>query len=83
MDGGILILKSSNYQGEVFFIWGGWQVHIVGTVIMVTKMGHNSGQSNYTITFFSRKPGKVTFMVTFKEKIVVIFASLVLKGCDL
>ena len=47
------------------------------------QKGAYSGQTNYTITFFSRKPGKVTFMVTFKEKIVVIFASLVLKGCDL
>ena len=83
MDGEILILKSSDYQGEVFFIWGGWQVRIVGTVIMVIKRGHNSGHTNYTITFFSRKPEKVTFMVFFKEKIVVIFASLVLKGCDL
>ena len=49
-------------------IWGGG-----GAVIMVTKGGggggHNSGQkqlSYYSIIF----QGKVTFMVTFKEKMV-------------
>ena len=48
---------------------------------MVTKGeegGHNSGQNNYhTIAFFFKK--KTTFMITFKEKIVLIFTSLVLK----
>ena len=40
--------------------------------------GHNSGQNNYhTIAFFFQ--GKTTFMITFKEKIVLIFITLVLK----
>ena len=51
------------------------------TVIMVTKGGeegeHNSGQNNdHTIAFFQ---GKTTFMITFKEKLFLIFTSLVLK----
>ena len=50
------------------------------TVIMVTKgeEGHNSGQNNYqTIAFFFQE--KTTFMITFKENIVLIFTSLVLE----
>ena len=50
-----------------------------GTAIMVAKEGgHNSDQNNYHITTFFFQ-GKVTFMVTFKEKLVFI-SSLVLKG---
>ena len=46
--------------------------------LVVTEGGeHNSDQNNYhSIGFFQ---GKVTFMVTFKEKIVFIFTLLVLK----
>ena len=42
--------------------------------------GHDSDQNNYQIIyniFFQRK---VSFMVVFKEKIVLIFTSLLLKG---
>ena len=40
---------------------------IWGTVIMVIKAGYDSGQNNnHTITFCFH--GKVTFIVTFKEK---------------
>ena len=40
--------------------------------------GNNSGQNNYhTITFLFK--GKVTFMVTFKEKIVFFKKALVSK----
>ena len=72
--------KLKSLGGRVFsFIRGEGQVHIWGTVIIITKGRDNSGQTiiiYYTITSFSQK----TFMVTFKEKIVFIFTSLVLKG---
>ena len=41
-----------------------WGVKVNGN----QTRGHNSGQNNYTTTFLFQ--GKVTFMVTFKEKIV-------------
>ena len=66
---------------EFFSLYGGWTSPYEGAVIMVTKgEGHNSGQNNYTKTFFFQGKGKVTLMVTFKGKIVFIFASLILKG---
>ena len=44
--------------------------------------GHNSGQNNfiYNIQSYLFFRGKVTFMVTFKEKIIFIFTSLLSKG---
>ena len=76
-DGGILILKSSNHRGGEFFssyggksIWGDSDNDN-------QRRGQNSGQNNYhTRTFFYQE--KVIFMVPFREKIVFIFASLVL-----
>ena len=72
--------KLKSFRGRAFFHHIGGQVHIGNTVIMVTKggEGYNSGQNNYhTIAFFFQ--GKTTFMIAFKEKIVLIFTSLVLK----
>ena len=80
--------KLKSYGGRAFFHHMGGQVHMWNTVIMVTKgeerrggglgRGHNSGQNNYhTIAFFFQE--KTNFMITFKEKIVLIFTSLVLK----
>ena len=68
-DGGaILILKSSNYLGKSFFHhMGGGQVHMGGGGGGEWGRG---GSDNRKVTFV---------VVTFKEKIVFIFMSLVLK----
>ena len=42
-----------------------WGIKVNGNL----TRGHNSGQNNYHTTTFLFQ-GKVTFMVTFKEKIV-------------
>ena len=72
--------------GEVFFssygrmgVGEGVQVHMERAVIMATKGKEGEGckiQVKIIITtiFFL---GKVTFMITFKEKLVFIFKSLI------
>ena len=91
-DGDILILESSNHWGESFFSSygraGPYGEHSDNgnqrcVCVCVSGggggCGHNSGQNNYhTIAFCFQ--GKATFIVTFKEEIVFIFTSLVLKG---
>ena len=73
--GGILILKSSNHWGRGKSIWGD------------SDNGKQRGGGGYITQFktiiileHSFFQGKITFMVTFKEKIVFIFTSLVSKG---
>ena len=75
--------KLKSLGEEFFFLSYGESKSIWRMVIVITKGGwrggDNSVQNNYTLAHFFFQ-GKVTFMVTIKEKIVFIFTSLVLKG---
>ena len=57
-------------EGDEFFsLYGGWTSPYEGAVIMVTKgEGHNSGQNNYTKTFFFSRKRKSNFNGHFQRK---------------
>ena len=76
--GGILILKSSNHWGNSFFaLYGG------KSIWGDSDNGNQRGgivQVKTIIILEHFAQGKVTLMVTFKEKAGFIFTSLVLNG---